>query len=78
MHNKKVRLLASSQINTRLYICALAGLVLIFGGCVFGWSSNIYKLATGACGKEINTCVVVRAIGIPVVPVGSVVGYFDF
>lgn len=56
----------------------IAGSVLVIGFGVYGWGSNIYKLATGSCGTGLNSCVVVRAVGIPVTPLGSVLGYFNF
>ena len=56
----------------------IGGSVLIVVSGVYGWGSNIYKLAIGSCGTGINSCVVVRAVGIPVTPLGSVLGYFNF
>ena len=53
-----------------------AGLLLtvIVGGGAYGWVSNIIKL-TGSSFDPLGGVVVVRAIGIPIVPLGIVMGY---
>jgi len=49
-------------------------LAAIVGGGTYGWVSNIVKL-TGSSFDPVGGVVVVRAIGIPIVPLGIVMGY---
>lgn len=49
-------------------------LAAIVGGGAYGWVSNIVKLA-GSSFDPLGGVVVVRAIGIPIVPLGIVMGY---
>lgn len=42
-----------------------------------GWSANIVKLARSDFHDGVSGMEVVRVIGIPVVPVGVVVGYME-
>ena len=46
----------------------------IVGASSYGWVSNIIKLA-GSSFDPLGGVVVIRAIGIPVVPLGIVMGY---
>lgn len=57
---------------------AVIGLSLIL---VFGWGLNIYKLATKCDfdGKQSSwKAEVVRGVGIPVGPLGAIVGFMNF
>ena len=47
---------------------------VIVGASSYGWVSNIIKLA-GSSFDPLGGVVVIRAIGIPIVPLGIVMGY---
>lgn len=58
---------------------AISGLVILvfYALVIFGWGNNIYKFAQ--CDFESNMKEeIIRGIGIPVFPVGVVVGYMNF
>lgn len=47
-------------------------LALIYGLALSGWLMNIYHLAHAT---SINGLVIVEAIGIPIIPLGAVLGW---
>jgi len=47
---------------------------VIVGASFYGWTSNIIKLA-GSSFDPLGGVVVIRAIGIPIAPLGIVMGY---
>jgi len=67
----------SSSLSLEAVSAGIAVLVLIvilgFGG--YGWVRNVGKLMSGDCGQNTG-CIAVRAIGIPMVPLGAAAGYF--
>lgn len=51
--------------------------ILIYAAMFAGWVANIYKLVT--CGlsiSELGAMEIVRIIGIPVAPLGAILGIF--
>lgn len=49
------------------------GILLGFGGAV-GWAMNIIKIA-GSDFSHLNGELVIRVIGVPMAPIGAVMGY---
>jgi len=47
-------------------------LVVVF----FGWGANVYKLYSHSDQMETGQ-IVIRAVGLPVVPLGAVMGYIN-
>lgn len=49
-------------------------LILMVLACGFGWALNIIKLV-GVVNDPVSTMTVLRALGIPLAPLGVVLGY---
>ena len=55
---------------------AVGWLVILFGLAVFGsWIVNVVKFL-GMLGGEVNALFIARIVGIPVVPLGAILGWF--
>ena len=69
----------ATRITRKEWAMAI-GLVLagtsLFGAVGWGWAMNLQKILNGSCGANYG-CVAVRVIGVPVVPLGAVVGYLQ-
>ena len=56
------------------------GIILIYAviilGAVTGWGKNVYEL-TQLDFKEPFKAEVIRSIGVPVFPMGAIIGYID-
>lgn len=59
-----------------IYITIILLYFCIFCVCIIGYCSNIYKLIT-ADWKDPYKNEIIRAIGVPVAPIGVIVGYMD-
>jgi len=55
-----------------LYPAVLAIVLLM----AYGWGSNIIKLFNSSCGNSNYGCLIIRGVGVPLFPVGGVIGYF--
>jgi len=58
---------------------AFVGVIIVWGfiiGLTVGWGINIYKL-TSLDFEEPYKAEVLRIIGLPVAPMGGVIGYMD-
>ncbi len=49
--------------------------VLFFVFFAGGWLANIYKIATSDFDAPVTTKLIVRGVGIPLVPLGVFIGY---
>lgn len=66
------------EVNLELVATCGIGLVLIacLAAGTYGWTRNIGKLMNNSCGQGNYGCLIVRGIGVPMIPVGAVAGYF--
>jgi len=52
---------------------ALIGFLVVV---LFGWGANVYKLYSHSDQMETGQ-IVIRGVGLPVVPIGAVMGYIN-
>lgn len=66
------------EVNPELVVTCGVGLVLIvaLAACSYGWYSNILKLLSNSCGQGNYGCLIVRGIGVLMIPLGAAAGYF--
>lgn len=76
-----MRMLKEKQGQSFLVGLIMSILFLVIGvgpvlALIFGWCLNIYKFAS--CDfKEPYKEEIIRAVGIPIVPAGIIIGYMD-
>ena len=52
----------------------VVGFIVLFGLALIGWFMNIYKLVVHLPATDFET--LIRIAGIPLAPVGALLGYF--
>ena len=66
-----------ATLKERITLIGVGLVVTVGSGAAGGgWAMNIQKILNGSCGANYG-CVAVRVIGVPVVPLGAVVGYLQ-